>query len=520
MSIRQSKLSLSDVLAGRYRIVSVLGQGGMGTVYLAEDLKLNGKQWAIKETDVANQDVQKFRDEAEILTQLSHPYLPNVIDYLTLEGEGVSYLVMDFIRGQTLQETFVGQNRMMPYRKIVRYALQICELFQYLHHEQKTPIVYRDLKPSNLMIDEKDQIRLIDFGIARNFKEGKQTDTVQLGTIGFAAPEQFEGRQTDHRTDLYALGAVMYYLLSGGQYYYVTRKRLDEVVDGLPPELVQIVQKLLQKSPIDRYQQAAQVRDDLLRLTEAAMRGPEDSHRTQGSFPSRERDRGPMTIAVTSVHQGAGSTHLALMIAGGLAKSGWSAAIVEANDAQDFSRIECAYDGLPEPIGGTLEFTIQGVRYYKSDPNRDMISLLSQNYDCIVLDIGFYEDNRWFQEFLRADKQIVVASGSEWRQPHIDTFHLSHPALDRSRWIWIIPFASNQMIRDIRRKLNGQTVIAWPAHPDPFVINSEVMALVEQVMGKLKEKGQRSRWNKMRAIYLMVASAVLISGLILILNMT
>lgn len=520
MDQRQSRLHASDVLGGRYRILSVLGQGGMGTVYLAEDLKLHGKQWAIKETDVANHDFQKFMDEAEILTKLSHPYLPNVVDYLAVEEEGVSYLVMDYIKGQTLQEVFAAQNRSMPYRKIVRYAVQICELFQYLHHEQEKPIIYRDLKPSNLMIDEKDQIRLIDFGIARNFKEGKQTDTVQLGTIGFAAPEQFEGRQTDHRTDLYALGAVMYYLLSDGQYYYVTRKRLDEVVEGLPPELVRTVEKLLRKSPIERYQQAAQVRDDLLKLLEAERRELDHRFTAEGSLHVRERERKRMTIAVTSVHQGAGSTHLALMIAGGLARSGWSVAIIEANDSQDFSRIECAYDGFTEPISSTPQFTIQGVHYYKSDPNLDMISLFSHDYDFIVLDIGFYEDNRWFPEFLRADKQIVVASGSEWRQPYIDSFYKSQPALDRSRLVWIIPFASDQMIRDIRRKLNGHHVIALPAHPDPFMISSEIIPTIEQVVGMSGESNLRNKRNQLRTIYLISASAILIFGLILIWNFT
>jgi serine/threonine protein kinase len=210
-----------DTLGGRYRIVSLLGQGGMGRVFLAEDLKLKGKKWAVKECLHVGSDVQVFLEEAEMLAQLQHPQLPQLVDYFASDTGGFAYLVMDYIQGPTLQDLFERGGRELAVDRVVNYSLQLCELFHYLHSFRPKAIIYRDLKPSNVMINEHDRVRLIDFGVARHFTLGKHADTLQLGTIGFAAPEQLVSAQTDFRSDLYTLGAMMYYLLSRGQYMYI-----------------------------------------------------------------------------------------------------------------------------------------------------------------------------------------------------------------------------------------------------------------------------------------------------------
>jgi serine/threonine protein kinase len=249
------------MLGDRYQIIKAIGKGGMGTVYLAEDMNVKGKQRAVKELIRKTEEYQQFIDEADILVKLNHPYLPNILDYYPPNDEGYSYLVMDYINGQTLQELFYQQQ--LSTDKVIKYAVQICDLFQYIHHEREEPIVYRDLKPSNVMIDEQDNVRLIDFGIARNYKEGQYSDTVQIGTVGFAAPEQFENTQSDHRTDLYSLGAMMYYLLSGGKYYSFTQQTLDQFNSNMPQTLNKIVHKLLMYQPQDRYQMAIEVKRKL-----------------------------------------------------------------------------------------------------------------------------------------------------------------------------------------------------------------------------------------------------------------
>lgn len=259
-------IQLNNVLFDRYEITSVLGKGGMGTVYLAKDLRLSGKYWAIKEVYLEENQLEEFASEAKMLVELDHPNLPKIIDYFT-KDTGQTYLVMDYIKGQSLADMYEEKKYELPYAKVIKYSIQVCNLLDYLHAHKPTPIVYRDLKPSNIMIDEKDNVQLIDFGIARKFQEGKDADTVNIGTMGFAAPEQFESnRQTDHRTDLYSLGATMYYLLSEGRYYISTQKPLREINTSLPEELYEIIHYFLQNEPSNRYQSAKEAKNDLMNL--------------------------------------------------------------------------------------------------------------------------------------------------------------------------------------------------------------------------------------------------------------
>jgi serine/threonine protein kinase len=257
-------LSSGDILYNRYVILALLGKGGMGRVYLAKDLRLEGKLWAIKESKIPV-DVQQFMDEAKMLAALEHPHLPKIADYFPPSQEGYSYLVMDYIKGHTLEDIFEERGRNISYPSVVRYSIQLCDVLHYLHH-QPNPVIYRDLKPSNVMIDDQDNVRLIDFGIARNYKEGQQLDTVPLGTIGFAAPEQFKKQQTDHRVDIYSLGAMIYYLLSKGEYYYSGQKPLEEIRSELSSEFIQIVNRMMMENPKERYQSTIEIKRDFEHL--------------------------------------------------------------------------------------------------------------------------------------------------------------------------------------------------------------------------------------------------------------
>ncbi|WP_181956690.1 serine/threonine protein kinase [Paenibacillus piri] len=336
-----------DVLGGRYRIAAVLGRGGTSTVYVADDLRLSGKRRAVKETRPAEQEAYASRAEAEMLIRLNHPNLPDIVDYYPSDERGFSYLVMDYIEGETLLQRFERQARRMTEGQVIGYALQLCDLFHYLHSYRPDPIIYRDLKPSNLMIDIEERVRLIDFGIARSFKAGQPSDTVQIGTVGFAAPEQFEGRQTDARTDLYGLGALMYFLLSGGHYYRAAYKRLREHDARLSASIAALVEKLLQAEPDARCQSAAEVRAELQRaLAEqqaqsgaaegaerrapglgAAQRGPARAGTAAGNAAAGLAP--PRVIAVGALYAGAGATFAALAIARALHGLGVPHAVLE-----------------------------------------------------------------------------------------------------------------------------------------------------------------------------------------------
>lgn len=315
-------LQVSHVFQQRYRIERVIGQGGMSAVYLAEDLKLSGKRWAIKQS--FHYDEQHHSDHAEMdmLVQLEHPHLPSIVDYYPPDVHGHSYVVMDYIQGHTLQQLFEKYKRRIPIARILKYALQLCDLLSYLHQFKPAPIIYRDLKPANIIVNEQDRLFLIDFGIARNYKLGQEKDTIPMGTIGFAAPEQFEdGQQSDHRTDLYNLGALLYYLLSGGRFYTVAHKPLSTYANHLPYGLEQAIEKLLQPDPADRYQDVQQVQ--LIFNELSVQRKVVPIHESQVLLPQYK------TIVIGSLYARAGSTFAALALARVLNSYGIQHALLE-----------------------------------------------------------------------------------------------------------------------------------------------------------------------------------------------
>jgi tetratricopeptide (TPR) repeat protein len=241
------------LLSGRYQLESLIGQGGMGAVYKASDTRFNNRSIAIKEMSRAGlspANIQEaeasFEREAQILADLVHPHLPRIYDHFT-EGER-SYLMMDFIEGQTLEEYLEKANGSpLPLDRVLEWGQELCDVLDYLHNHQP-PIIFRDLKPSNVMISESKHIYLIDFGIARIFKPGKSHDTVALGSPGFAAPEQYGKAQSTPRSDIYSLGALLHNLLTGidpSEHPFFFRP-VSQLNPAVPPVLEQLLQQMLE----------------------------------------------------------------------------------------------------------------------------------------------------------------------------------------------------------------------------------------------------------------------------------
>ena len=257
-------LEIGTIIDGKYKILNKIGQGGMSIVYLAMNERAN-KQWAIKE--VRKDGVQDFEvvqqgliAETNILKKLNHPNLPSIID--VIDEEGRFLIVMDYIEGNTLEWTLEEEGA-QPQDMVIEWAIQLCDVLGYLH-SRVPPIIYRDMKPSNVMLRPDGTAVLFDFGTAREYKSGNVADTTCLGTRGYAAPEQYDAaRQTDARTDIYCLGATMYYLLTGerpavGQDYRIRRRN-----PALSTGLERIILKCTSPSPEDRYQTCAQLMYDL-----------------------------------------------------------------------------------------------------------------------------------------------------------------------------------------------------------------------------------------------------------------
>jgi serine/threonine protein kinase len=190
----------------------------MGAVYFALDTRLNNIPVAIKEMSTRaiggdlETSIANFQKEASLLINLRNPALPVIHDFFS-QGDNRWYLVMDYIEGHTLKEE-VQKRGAIPEAEVVNWAIQLCDILDFLH-KRNPPIIFRDLKPDNIMLTPEGRIKLIDFGIARHFQHGNTTDTAAYGSSGFAPPEQYGENQTDSRSDIYALGATMHFLLTG-----------------------------------------------------------------------------------------------------------------------------------------------------------------------------------------------------------------------------------------------------------------------------------------------------------------
>jgi serine/threonine protein kinase/uncharacterized protein HemY len=286
-------LPLGTILDGKFKIIQVLGEGGMGTVYKVEQVGRPGYFRAVKELlinantteEERKSAIERFDKEIDLLFNMKHPRIPSLI--LSFQERGNYYFVMEFVPGRSLEKILENTNAPLDEEQVVRWMMQVCEALSYIH-SRTPPIILRDLKPGNVMVTPDGNVQLIDFGIARRFDPNKRTNTENLGTISYASPEhlgsitapgqrrsaQNPGKlvQTDARSDIYSLGATMYHLLTNHEpdpiqtpppgSIYAKNPRLHTVQIGnriiCPVE--QVIIKAMQQDPAQRFQSAEAMR--------------------------------------------------------------------------------------------------------------------------------------------------------------------------------------------------------------------------------------------------------------------
>jgi serine/threonine protein kinase len=256
-----------DTVNERYRIVRSLGSGGMSDVYLVEDLE-GFEQWAMKvsrlpdDIKISSEEIEgRFSREISFLKNLRHHLIPKLGDYFSQDGH--YFVVEEHIIGITLEE-YITHN-LPDEERVLVWAFSLCNVLEYLH---KNNIIFRDMKPSNILLTHQGTLKLVDFGIARYYKEGRETDTILLGTPGYAAPESYGITQSDRRSDVYSLGATLYFLLTGDnpQEHPFVFQPVEKLRSGVNPLLSEIIAKALSRDPQNRYQSISAFRKDLLRV--------------------------------------------------------------------------------------------------------------------------------------------------------------------------------------------------------------------------------------------------------------
>ncbi len=323
-------LEIGSLVDGKYKILNKVGQGGMSVVYLAMNEKAN-KQWAVKE--VRKDGIQNFEvvkqglvAETDILKKLNHPNLPSIIDVIDTDDSFI--IIMDYIEGNSLSKALTEYGA-QPQENVIAWGKQLCDVLNYLH-TRTPPIIYRDMKPANVMLKHDGNVTLIDFGTAREYKEKNLADTTCLGTIGYAAPEQFGNMgQTDARTDIYGLGATLYHLVTG-MYpaceppYEI--KPIRSINPSLSVGLERIILKCTQPDPEKRYQSAAEL-----------MYALEHYKEDDGEFRKKQRKKLATFIATLAVAGMFGIASIATFMASEKQKSSnYDFKLAEAKSAQDY----------------------------------------------------------------------------------------------------------------------------------------------------------------------------------------
>jgi len=262
-NIRANEYNFKEPLLGdRFKLVKILGSGGMSTVYLAENINL-GTFWAIKKICKNPGTGLDILIEPNILKKLNHPSLPRIIDII--EDDEYLYIVQDFIEGNPLDKELQKVGK-FPIKTIIEWSLQICDVLTYLHEFKPNPIIYRDMKPGNIILTPWGEIKLVDFGIAREYKKDHRNDTVYIGTKGYAAPEQYGDGQSNVTTDIYCFGVTIFHLITGKlpQKLYLGIKLPSHYTDSIPPQLEQIICKCTRFNPEERYNTVRELRDDII----------------------------------------------------------------------------------------------------------------------------------------------------------------------------------------------------------------------------------------------------------------
>ncbi len=512
-------LKTGDILDDKYHIIEYIGKGRWGRVFLAENLKI-GNRWAVKEISLTSDLRVNLQAEPEILKILNHRSLPRIID--VIRSDDFLYIIEDYFEGRNLSE-LIQYRDLCSENNVITWGKQLCEILIYLHNLKPNPIIYRDMKPSNIIIDSDNNVKLIDFGIAREFRSDQDSDSTFIGTIGYAAPEQYSiGTKADERTDVYGLGVTLYHVLTGIKPGH-NSQRIVPVREGdssLSAEIEKIIIRCTQQNPDDRYQSAQELLTDLENINSIRRLNAEGFFarlRRTLQKPNRKKSLfadnfiGTVVIAVGGTNRGVGCTYTSIALASFLRRQDCKVAVVEKNENPVFSTLSedssCSkfFKGYFRKTG--IDFYWQN--WYKGET---IISeALQGGYDFVIIDLGRLltthdmqihksmdsADLRWmadaeggtpnscYEEMCRSNIPILVSGCAEWQ---LKDLSLCLDAVRSSKWTILFSIPDRKTFEEIKHQLTIKS-FATDFSPDPFAPNSHHDSVFEHlVQGYLTRK--------------------------------
>ena len=467
----------STLLFGKYQLCRLLGRGRSGTVYLAKHRDLEEYR-AIKQVPKSRIDYAQFRKEALILKDIRHPGIPIVYDLE--EDEDFCYLIEEYLEGDSLY-ALVSDMGHFSKAMTVQYGIQICHLVSVLHSASPIPILYLDLQPKNLLVCD-DTIKLVDFDHAVYLEEAEHL-TKRYGTVGCAAPEQYTGEELNERTDIYAIGAVLCYMLTG---------EYPENGPVYPGErigrcLTKVICSCLRKDPQKRYESADQLRRDLENIQEQI------DKKEKGVF--RKNPKLSLTIAVAGAFPGAGATHTAISLAVYLRRRGLSVLYEERNDSGAIRQMtDCAKSSM-DPYGIYRIHGLSVLPFYG-----DAVKLQSRPYQVVIRDYGIFRE-----AFARepADGYLLVCGSKPWQWKRARSA-VQFPGNPPGMAVIYNQFCGRLAVK-LPGPAKGTECFLMPDSPNPFVCTREVRRVFDQLFWSLSGEQAggaiRKIWGKIKKFW-------------------
>lgn len=462
-------------LFGKYQLCRVVGSGSCGTVYLAYHTVL-GEYRAIKRVPKICVDYERFRREALVLKTLRHPGIPMVYDLE--EDETYSYLIEEFLEGDSLYALISKEGRFSK-AMTIRYGIQICHLVMYLHSARPIPILYLDLQPKNLLLCH-DTVKLVDFGQASN-REAMTAQSGRYGTAGFAAPEQYTGEALDGRADIYAIGAVLYYMMTAknpGDIPEINRYPAD---DGLS----RVIEICMRADRTERYASAAELCEKLERLEARFNKNISSLH-----------------FAVAGADRGAGATHAAIGLSAYLKKQGIAALYEECNGTDAVRRMAQCLNRSSDMCG---IYRLNGI--FCKPKYGEAVHLKPHDYKVVISDYGA-QPERALEE--HADVVFLVYGAKWWergfRQEILSGTERHTEVVFICNHIW------GQTKNALSKFSRGKRHVLMPQFSNPFQVTKETEQFYRQALrGVLQKCGEgwlrnrvtfgtlKSLWRRIRS---------------------